>query len=96
MNILSEELYIMDKNMERMMVTELQEEANALKSERNMIAAIRMNYNSIIEPALRLQSLHTSYLIKISSLNLLFIPLSFDTHPQIHVSFHHRAPLSIS
>lgn len=33
--MLSEELYIMDKNMERMMVSELQDEVNALKAERD-------------------------------------------------------------
>ena len=31
--MLSEELYIMDKNMERMMVTELQQEVDTLKAE---------------------------------------------------------------
>lgn len=34
-NMLSEELYIMGKNMERMMVSELQDEVNALKAERD-------------------------------------------------------------
>ena len=33
--MLSEELYIMGKNMERMMVSELQDEVNALKAERD-------------------------------------------------------------
>lgn len=39
MNMLSEALYIMDKNMERMMVTELQEEISALKVERDTVKA---------------------------------------------------------
>lgn len=41
MNMLSEALYIMDKNMERMMVTELQEEVSALKAERNTVMTER-------------------------------------------------------
>lgn len=41
MNMLSEALYIMDKNMERMMVTELQDEVNALMAERNTVMAER-------------------------------------------------------
>ncbi len=41
MNMLSEALYIMDKNMERMMVTELQDEVNALMAERNTVIAER-------------------------------------------------------
>lgn len=32
--MLSEELYIMDKNMERMMVTELQQEVDTVKAEK--------------------------------------------------------------
>ena len=39
MNMLSEALYIMDKNMERMMVTELQEEVSALKAEKESVRA---------------------------------------------------------
>ena len=39
MNMLSEALYIMDKNMERMMVTELQEEVSTLKIERDTVKA---------------------------------------------------------
>lgn len=41
MNMLSEALFIMDKNMERMMVTELQEEVEAVKAERNTAKAER-------------------------------------------------------
>lgn len=39
--MLSEALYIMDKNMERMMVTDLQEEVDTLKAERDVIIAER-------------------------------------------------------
>ncbi|MBO5054804.1 MAG: PD-(D/E)XK nuclease family transposase [Lachnospiraceae bacterium] len=41
MNMLSEALFIMDKNMERMMVTELQEEVEAVKAERKSLEAER-------------------------------------------------------
>ena len=47
MNMLSEALYIMDKNMERLMVTELQEEVNALKAERD--AAMTEKHSIISE-----------------------------------------------
>ena len=39
MNMLSKELYIMDRNEERMMVTELQEEVEAAIAERDAIKA---------------------------------------------------------
>lgn len=39
MNMLSEALYIMDKNMERMMVTELQEKISTLKVEQDIVKA---------------------------------------------------------
>ncbi len=39
--MLSEALYIMDKNMERMMVTDLQEKVDTLKAERDVIIAER-------------------------------------------------------
>lgn len=39
MKMLSEELYRMDKNTERLMVEELQEEVAAVKAERNALAA---------------------------------------------------------
>lgn len=37
--MLSEALYIMDKNMERMMITELQEKVGTLKVERDAVKA---------------------------------------------------------
>lgn len=40
-NMLSEELYIMDKNMERMMVTELQQEVDTLKAEADTAKAAK-------------------------------------------------------
>ena len=39
--MLSKELYIMDKNMERLMVSQLQEEVTAAKAERDKIVAER-------------------------------------------------------
>ena len=40
-NMLSEELYIMTKNLERMMITDLQDEVNALKAKSDSIEAER-------------------------------------------------------
>ena len=39
--MLSKELYIMDKNMERLMVSQLQDEVTAAKAERDEVAAER-------------------------------------------------------
>ena len=49
MNMLSEALYIMDKNMERMMVTELQEEVSVLKAEKESVRVALENANIELE-----------------------------------------------